>query len=191
MKRWQTRRHRAIISWPIVSLLSSRFPISAAFLFFTDDRSIAWLLEPADFVGEVRVGTVARSVPMPASPARSPEIKSGERLAFLSANARPFRFAHNRGRRPAETTGVALPWRWAIAYLHRTFHSHDANCFFDTISKLNYPPAMPEHLSHVMRKNAGLLAKGEGEDHRWRGGGARHRGMACSHRLGVAFRRIK
>ena len=127
---------------------------------------------------------------MPASPARSPEIKSGERLAFLSTNARPFRFAHNRGRRPAETTGVALPWRWAIAYLHRTFHSHDANCFFDTISKLNYPPAMPEHLSHVMRKNAGLLAKGEGEDHRWRGGGARHRGMACNLRVSVAVGRI-
>jgi hypothetical protein len=48
VKRWQTRRHRAIISWPIVSLLSSRFPISAAFLFFTDDEFIAWLLESAD-----------------------------------------------------------------------------------------------------------------------------------------------
>ena len=34
-------------------------------------------------------------------------------------------------------------------------------------------------------RNARLHAKGEGEDNRWRGGGARHRGMACDSRVGV------
>ena len=32
--------------------------------------------------------------------------------------------------------------------------------------------------------------QGESEDNRWRGGGARHRGMACRHRIGAAVGRI-
>ena len=72
----------------------------------------------------------------------------------------------------------------------RTFHSHNASYFLlrlsDRISSRNGLNA-----SHTFcGNNARLHAKGEGEDNRWRGGGARHRGMACRLRIGVAVRRI-
>jgi hypothetical protein len=47
-------------------------------------------------------------------------------------------------------------------------------------------PQGRERLPHVCEKNARLHAKGESEDRRRRGVGARHRGMACHHRVGVA-----
>ena len=59
------------------------------------------------------------------------------------------------------------------------------------MARVNILPQSPGLvLTRFCGNNAQLHVKGEGEDNRRRGDGARHRGMACNLRVGVAVGRI-